>query len=179
MNKKARVCIISPEIIGPHRNGGVGTHSYYLSAFLSQQLGHEVTFVYTGWIESRNEAYWQEWFRSHLGVEFVWVSPPDRLDSIPAGLKSSYVQVARRVYHWLRERSFDVCHFQEITGNGFRCFQAKRLGLAFQNTLLTCTVHSSWEWICQAMHSWPRHGMDEVQTKCMERYCTQHCDLLI
>ena len=53
MNKKARVCIISPEIIGPHRNGGVGTHSYYLSAFLNQQLGQEVTFVYTGWIESK------------------------------------------------------------------------------------------------------------------------------
>lgn len=179
MNTKARVCIISPEIVGPHKNGGVGTHCYYLSAFLSQQLGQEVTFLYTGEIERKDEKYWRDWFRSHLGIEFVWLAPPKVPKAVPDSLRCSYVQSAREVYHWLRERSFDVCHFQEMLAHGFDCFRAKRLGLAFRDTVLTCTVHSSWEWIRQAMHTFPQYGAEELHTKFMERYCIEHCDLLV
>lgn len=176
---QTRVCVISSEIVGPHANGGIGTHCYYLSAFLSQQLGQAVTFLYTGKIERRTEGYWRDWFRQHLGVEFVALPLPGAMEATPASLRSSFVQTARNVYDWLRDRDFDVCHFQEMLGNGFRCFQAKRLGLAFQHTVLTCTVHSSWEWICQAMQTFPQSGMEELQTKFMERYCIEHCDQLI
>jgi glycosyltransferase involved in cell wall biosynthesis len=179
MDKKIRSCIISPEIVGPHKNGGVGTHSYYLTAFLSEELGQDVTFLYTGWIECKDEAHWREWFRHHLNVEFVWLPRPERLDSVPVALRCTYLQVAGEVYRWLRDRKFDVCHFQEMHGNGYRCFQAKRLGLAFAATVLVCTVHSSWEWICQAMQCFPQSGIEELQTKFMERYCTEHSDLLI
>src|SRR5690242_14956328 len=72
MIKKPRSCIISPEVEGPHKNGGVGTHSYYLAAFLSQQLRQDVTLVFTGAIDYKDEAYWQEAFRKELGVQFVW-----------------------------------------------------------------------------------------------------------
>ncbi|HWW02249.1 MAG TPA: glycosyltransferase family 4 protein [Candidatus Acidoferrum sp.] len=174
-----RVCIISPEIVGPHANGGVGTHCYYLAAFLSRQLHQEVTFVYTGKIERHTEAYWRDWFRQNLGAEFVFLQPPREVKALPAPLRSVFVATARNVYAWLRQRAFDVCYFQDLMGNGFRCFQAKRLGLAFQDTVLTCTVHSSWEWICQAMQALPQGEMEEVQTKFMERYCVEHCDQLI
>lgn len=174
-----RVCVISSEIVGPHANGGIGTHCYYLSAFLSQQLRQSVTFLYTGKIERRTEGYWRGWFREHLDIEFVALTPPAAPDTSPVNLRSAFVQTARQVYLWLRQREFDVCYFQEMLGNGFRCFQAKRLGLAFQHTILTCTVHSSWEWICQAMQTFPQSGMEELQTKFMERYCIEHCDQLI
>jgi glycosyltransferase involved in cell wall biosynthesis len=179
VSNKTRVCVISPEIVGPYANGGIGTHCYYLSAFLNRLPEHEVTFLYTGKIERRTEPYWRDWFGNNLGVEFVWLAPPASLDAAPPPLRSSYVHIARNVYQWLRRHSFDVCHFQEMLANGFRCFQAKRLNLAFRETLLTCTVHSSWEWICQAMQTLPQAGGEELQTKFMERYCIEHCDLLI
>lgn len=175
----ARACIISPEIAGPHVNGGVGTHCYYLAAFLSQQLHEKVTFVYTGRIERRTVDYWQDWFREHLDVEFVSLQPRGDFEAAPARLRSVFVATAREVYAYLRERTFDACYFQELMGNGFRCFQAKRLGLAFQETVLTCTVHSSWEWISQAMQALPRGELEEVHAKFMERYCIQYCDQLI
>ena len=174
-----RVCIISPEIVGPHANGGVGTHCYYLAEFLSRQLKQEVTVVYTGKIERRSEVYWRDWFREHLGVEFVALEPVREPRMAPVALRSVFVSTARQVYSWLRQRAFDVCHFQDLMGNGFRCFQAKRLGLAFRDTVLTCTSHSSWEWICQAMQAFPQGEMEEVQTKFMERYCVEHCDQLV
>ncbi len=166
-------------MVGPYANGGIGTHCYYLASYLSLELDQEVSLLYTGKIEQQNETYWQEWFQEHLRVNFVWLQPPEGLDQAPAPLRSVYVNVARNVYGWLRKQSFDACYFQEMLGNGFRCIQAKRLGLEFQQTLLTCTVHSSWEWISQAMRTLPQAGLEELQTKFMERYCIEHCDVLI
>ena len=179
MSQETRVCIVSAEIVGPHRNGGVGTHCYYLAAFLSRQLGQQVTFLYTGKIESRTERHWQDWFRSHLGINFVWLAPQRGMDSTPAGLWCGHAVMARQVYEWLREQHFDVCYFQDVFGNGFRCFQAKRVGLAFEETLLTCTVHSPQEWISEAMQSFPTAGVEGLQTGFMERYSIEHCDVLI
>lgn len=179
MKSKTRVCVISPEIVGPHKNGGIGTHAYYLSLFLSGEMGQEVTFIYTGGIGNQDEAYWRKWFREEKGIEFVWISPCSITASDDGGHPPGLLQVSMKVCEWLRERAFDVCHFQESLGNGFRSFQAKRLGLAFQNTLLTCTVHSSWDWINQAMQTLPQHGRGELEAKYMERYSITHCDALI
>lgn len=176
---KSRVCVISPEIVGPHKNGGVGTHSYYLSLFLSRELGHEVTFLYTGEIELHDEAHWREAFRRDCGIEFVWIPPTPTEARSGTGEATGYTRTSSLVYEWLRERKFDVCHFQEMLGNGCRSFQAKRLGVAFAETVLTCTVHSSWDWINQAMQAFPHHGRREVEAKWMERYSIEHCDVLL
>ena len=179
MKSKTRVCVISPEIVGPHKNGGIGTHAYYLSLFLSREMGQEVTFIYTGEIGNHDEAYWRKWFREEKGIEFVWISPRSITGSDDEGHATGFPQISTRVYEWLRERTFDACHFQESLGNGFRSFQAKRLGIAFQDTRLTCTVHSSWDWINQAMQTLPQHGRGELEAKFMERYSITHCDALI
>ncbi len=171
-----RTCIVSCEIVGPHKNGGIGTHCFYLAKFLSRSLGEDVTIAYTGAIEVRDEAYWKEWFQREMGVRFVWVSAKE--DELPpAGWGPRQARIARCVFDWVREQDFDVCHFQEMLGHGYRCFQAKRLGLAFRDTVLTCTLHSSWDWICQAMQVFPMAGAEELQTKYMERYCMENCDI--
>jgi glycosyltransferase involved in cell wall biosynthesis len=180
MNESKRVCIISSEVVGPHKNGGVGTHCFYLSGFLSRELGCQVTLLYTGQIAARDERYWTQWFKNELGIEFVWLVPPSKApEEVPEGLWGYHASIARQVFEWLRQQRFDECHFQDMHANGFRCFQAKRLGLAFQDTLLSCTVHSSMEWICEAMQALPQAGLEELQTKYMERYCVQQCDVLI
>ena len=40
-------------------------------------------------------------------------------------------------------------------------------------------VHSSWQWLCEAMKTQPSYGISEMLTKYMERYCVQHCDILL
>lgn len=179
LSNKSRVCVISPEIVGPHKNGGIGTHSYYLSLFLSRELQQEVTFLYTGDIELHDEAYWREAFQRDYGIEFVWMPRAPTGGHSDSGEPTYFARTSSLVYEWLREREFAVCHFQEMLGNGFRSFQAKRLGLAFAETVLTCTVHSSWDWINQAMQTFPQHGRTELESKCMERYSVEHCDVLL
>jgi O-antigen biosynthesis protein len=175
----SRVCIISSEIVGPHKNGGIGTHCFYLAQFLAQELKQQVTFLYTSKIEIRDEAYWQTWFRRELNLEFVSIFSQPQAQLPPASGDFHYGSIAAQVYQYLRTRSFDVCYFQEMLGNGFDCFRAKNTGVAFANTLLTCTLHSSWEWICQAMLTFPQGALEELRTKCLERYCVEHADIAI
>src|SRR6185436_15113504 len=106
-------------------------------------------FLYTGRIETHDEAYWKRWFRQHLEVEFAAITPPETNGAVPVDLWGYHARMARDVFEWLRARDFAVCHFQDTLGNGFRCFQAKRQGLAFGDTLLTCTTHGTWEWVTQ------------------------------
>ena len=178
-SRRTRACIISNEIVGPFQNGGVGTHCYYLAQFLSQELSQEVTFLYTGHMDLRGEAYWQQRFRDELDIHFVWISPKSPPARPAVHGSSDAERIARKVLDWLQGRTFDVCHFQDMMGHGFRAFQAKRLGVALQETLLTCMLHSSWTWICEAMQMFPTHGLRELQTKHLERYCIAHCDALL
>jgi glycosyltransferase involved in cell wall biosynthesis len=174
-----RSCIITSEIVGPFKNGGIGTHCFYLAKFLSRSLQQDVTLAYTGILETKNEAYWQEWFQREMGVRFVWIPEPAKDERPIATWNCQHARIARSVFEWLRGQAFDVCYFQEMLGNGYRCFQAKRLGLAFRDTVLTCTFHSSWDWISQAMQLFPTYGGEELQTKYMERYCMENCDIAI
>ncbi len=179
--RPVRHCIITPEIIGPYQNGGIGTHCYYFARWLSKEMGHDVTILYTSEIETHDTGWWKDRFREQIGVDFVLL-PEDPADLPPPAhfeYSSGIEDVSRRVYQWLESKQFDACHFQEMLGNGYHTFQAKRLGLAFQNTALTCMVHSSWTWINQAMQVLPDCDLTQMRTKFMERYCVRHCDFLL
>lgn len=178
-----KTCIITPEAVGPFGNGGVGTHCTNLAAFLSSRLGREgVTLLYTGRIDQENLKYWQAHYLRHYQVNFEWIDP-DLLKSQRAagivGIKTLDDLMAQAVLDFLLARPFDVCFFQDMLGAGFRVIQAKRTGLAFQNTLLTCMVHSSTRWVDEAMKMQPMYGLSQTLTMFMERYSVEHCDVLL
>jgi glycosyltransferase involved in cell wall biosynthesis len=174
------VCVITGEMLGPFKNGGIGTHCFNLAKFLSVGLGRKVKVLYTGEIEVENSDYWRRFFDHELGVEFCWIDPAHiELPWSTTGLTAPHDRMSQAVFQHLRSHPCDVCYFQEMLGFGFRTIQAKRTGLAFQKTVLTCMVHSSWQWICEAMKTQPSYGIPEMLTKYMERYCVEHCDILL
>ena len=173
-------CIITGEIVGPFKNGGIGSHCFNLAKYLSVGLGRRVKVLYTGAIEVEDVNYWRGSFDHELGVEFCWIDPAHMdLPWSNIELTAPHDQMSQAVFQHLTSHPCDVCYFQEMLGFGFRAIQAKRTGLAFQKTVLTCMVHSSWQWICQAMKTQPSYGIFEMLTKYMERYCVQHCDILL
>ena len=67
---------------------------------------------------------------------------PARSRSKPRITLASY-----RAYEWLkRQPRFDVVQFPDIGGLGFYSMQAKRLGLAFMDTVLYVVLHSPTLW---------------------------------
>ena len=137
-----RVCIATPDIVGPIRNGGIGT-AYYALARTLVEAGHDVTILYVlgAYSEQDSIASWQRRYRRQ-GIRFVPLVPESGLPLTgPDSLQRPY-----HVYHWLRRESFDVIHFPEWQGSAYFCVLAKRQGLHFASTILCVGTHSPTAW---------------------------------
>jgi len=142
--KKLKICIITQDIFGPIRNGGIGTAFYYAANFL-RDCGHEVSILYSlgNYCETGDIQYWVDYY-AERNINFLLVPEPD-LPSATGNLCSSTL-VARGVYEYLKTCSFDVVHMSEWRGNGFYCLLAKKLGLAFANTTFCVKTSSPSLW---------------------------------
>ncbi len=171
---KKRICIVTPDFVGPIRNGGIGTHCYNLARLLAKDADCEVTVLFTGPFEREDESYWKRKYEK-MNIEF-------------ATIDKSYIVEFRRygvlvksmaVYEYLCKIEFDFIHFQDWRANGFVCVQAKKTGQAFLNTILTVTMHSSTEWISQGMEEWYANPFVDGKVSWCERFCCTHADILI
>ncbi|MEK0085644.1 glycosyltransferase [Benzoatithermus flavus] len=139
-----KICIATLDIVGPIRNGGIGT-AYTQLALLLAQAGHEVTIAYLLGEQGEQGSLreWQRWY-AERGIVFR----PVRLDARLRLQGPPQRGDAYRTYIWLRElpERFDVVHFPEWRGYGYYAMLAKRLGLDFQDTTFCVGTHSPTLW---------------------------------
>ncbi|MEZ5873897.1 MAG: glycosyltransferase family 4 protein [Hyphomicrobiales bacterium] len=103
------VCIATEDIVGPVRNGGIGTTYTHLS-FLLAKAGHQVTIAYLRGSECADHSieYWIDWYRER-GVKFVPVEPPQDVAS-PA---NRWLAPMVALYEYLKGENFDLVHVSE------------------------------------------------------------------
>jgi glycosyltransferase involved in cell wall biosynthesis/GT2 family glycosyltransferase len=168
-----RTCIVTADITGPIRNGGIGS-AYYSLARLLADAGHDVTVLYALGQHSEQHAiaHWVDWYAS-CGIEFIPLPAP----SGPELKGSGYVKTAWAVYEWLKTRSFDVVHFHEWRGIGFYALSAKRQGLCLENSVAVVGSHSPTLWHQEGMRELPRGG-DDVELDFIERQSVALADVL-
>ncbi len=163
---------------GPCKNGGIGTHCYYLATFLCQRLNQDVTVLLTNHPSDLDLSHWQKLFAKQCGF---------RLESLRDAPPFTEVHYDRHYFHlvslntygWLKEKDFDFCHFQDWNGNGFIPMQARRSGVALQDTFFTCTLHSPDEWVRQANRVLTHSGADDWLLDYMEQYSAKMADCVI
>jgi O-antigen biosynthesis protein len=178
MVSKQRVCIITPDIIGPIKNGGIGTHCFYLAKFLAQDLDQDVTVLFTSIFETESIDYWRKYYKTEFGIQFIYEA---ELPPMFAGNPDPrwFIERSQRIYKWLKDQEFQTCYFQEWQANGFISIQAKRTQQAFHNTDLICMMHSSSEWIREGMRLFPTQQADDLVLDYAERYCIEFADYSI
>ncbi|MGO9605639.1 MAG: glycosyltransferase [Candidatus Binataceae bacterium] len=143
--RQVRICIVTPEFVGPTRNGGIGT-AYTTLAQILVRAGHEVTVLYTGgdWSDSGSVEEWEKYYLAQ-GILLIRQKPPvgTVVDS-PFFVKRSY-----EAFLWLKrnESRFDIVHFPEWQGQAYYSLLAKHQGIAFQNLSFCVGAHSSGKWI--------------------------------
>jgi glycosyltransferase involved in cell wall biosynthesis/GT2 family glycosyltransferase len=164
------ICIVTCDIVGPIRNGGIGT-AYYSLARLLADAGHRVTVLYAlgRFCEQGRIEQWVEEYR-RLGIEFVPV--PDDVDV----RGHSAMKIAHAVYRWLRDRRFDIVHVHEWRGIAFYALQAKRQGLALQASLVCVGAHSPVLWHKEGMNELA--SAEELEVDFMERQSVALADVL-
>lgn len=170
---RMRVCIVTADITGPIRNGGIGS-AYYSLARLLADAGHDVTVLYTLGAHSEQQRI-GHWVRKYRSWNITFVPLP-----APAGpeLKGGvHVRTAWSVYAWLKDRAFDVVHFHEWRGIGFYALHARRQGLCLQNAITVVGAHSPSLWHKEGMNELP-NGVDDVELDFLERESVAMADVL-
>ena len=176
--KTRKYCIVTPDTIGPIKNGGIGTHCYYLATLLGRQPSVETTLLFTGPIDSESLEHWQAHYKTLLNVDFVHAQTlPPMFQEAQHGNRGT-LSISQRVYQWLKDQEFDIIFFQDWRADGFVSIQAKRTGIAFSRTQLSITLHSPTEWQRQGMNQYPRSEV-EMLTEYEERYCMANADFVL
>ena len=142
--KTRRVCIATPDILGPVKNGGIGTAYHHLARLLAEG-GHEVVIAYVTRdaadtrLMERTRAFY-----AGFGISFVPIVPHPAARTVLAQVAAP----AWTLHDWLRarERPFDVVHVSDWRGLGYGPLLAKSLGLAFGTTHFVVHGHASTLW---------------------------------
>jgi len=152
------VCIVTGELIGPFKNGGVGTAMTGLAETLAAD-GLAVTVLYTGtvWNPEIDLAPWIEHYAAR-GIELESLSL-DALNAYAGPLRDCGFGIPSLVYDRLSRRRFDVIHFNDCCGEGSLCLAAKKLGLGFNDSLLVVALHSPSRWVFELNHVLPSNRL--------------------
>ena len=131
--------------MGPVRNGGIASTYYHLARLLTAQ-GHDVTVCYLKGrrVENKDADHWIKWY-GEMGVNFV------PLPYVDSDAPTMWQHRQYSFYQWLKDapEPYDVVHVSEWRGGAYYALQARRLGLAFKDTLFLVKASSP--------HIWNRH----------------------
>jgi len=165
-----KICLVSNEILGAYRNGGIGTATSHLALLLARN-GHSVTLFYTGGESLEPLSPWASYYET-AGVT-VCHFPGSQARVNPRWMKQPVA-----IYELLEGQGFDVIVFQDWMALGHACAIAKRAGLGFDRTTLAVITHSSTAWILEANHSFPK-TRDDLALIHMEQQAVELADAVV
>jgi glycosyltransferase involved in cell wall biosynthesis len=168
-----RVCIVSFEVNGPTRNGGIGTAYTTLAENLAA-AGHDVTLLYARGrcCEQGLIGRWVDHFQRR-GVRLVPLPGGEAVFTGPGLQHLSYL-----VHQWLTRQGdvFDLVHFHEWLGLGYFSLLARRHGLGLTRTRCCVGLHSPSLWIQEANQTAVGAAVQEADA--VERCCAELADVV-
>lgn len=169
MTRPLHICIATCDIVGPIRNGGIGT-AYYNLAHALARAGHSVTVLYVlgQYCEHKTIAHWR---REYAKDRITFVPLPEVPIEGHSAIRMSYA-----VYQWLKTRRFDVVHCHEWRGIGFYTALAKQQGLCLAGATLCVGAHSPVLWHLEGMNELA--DIESLEVDFMERQAVAKADVL-
>lgn len=137
-----RICLVASELLGAHKNGGIGTATTHLALFLARS-GHRVTVLYTGPAEID---YANAWAKRCLAAGVTLL----HLDARRGNMHPLLLRETCVIFEHLRTRTDDLVLFQDWEGPAFSSIVAKQTGIAFSRTLLGIITHGPTAWLLEA-----------------------------
>ena len=172
-----RVCIATPDILGPIKNGGIGTAYHHMARQLAR-WGHEVVIAYVNANAGDKRQMAETWlYYREFGVEFEAIVPRPAVETELARVPAP----GWALVEWLRmqERPFDVVHVPDWHGLGYGALLAKSLGLGFGETHFVVMGHSPSLWATegsrQLVSTERELGWVFMERRCMELADTAIC----
>ena len=169
------ICIVTPDLLGFVRNGGIGTSCYYIASEFSRN-GYNVT-CFLSQFNSSIDSEWKNKYKED-GINIVVAESYKNFPEISSFPNHSNLIMADLVYRFLINNNFDLVLFMDWHANGFYALHAKRSGLHFQSTQFLVQVHSPSLW-----HTLNNAELvndpQQMLTWYMERKCVEMADVVI
>ena len=167
-----RVCIVTPDFVGPITNGGVGTASLGLAEALVG-AGHEVSVLYASGGFEQGDL--QQWVAHYASRRIEFYSIPNIDEQI---YRTREVSRSLRVYKHLKYANYDLVHFPDYGGLGFYTAQAAALGHFSQSTAVVTTLHSPSIW-SRSFGCTPVSSVSFLIGDALERGAVEYSDAVI
>lgn len=164
------IALVTREIGGLTRNGGIGTAMRHLCDYLHDWGGHQLTIYFTGRPVAQIFRFAAEMRKR--GIRFRPIISPLGLLLRRNELRCGHVsRVLRRTGH-------DVYIFHEFMADGYFCFKAREEENAFAGKELLVVTHGSSLWVDEGNG---RVSTDPARLRLydMERSCCEKADALI
>ncbi|WP_237479906.1 glycosyltransferase [Lichenibacterium dinghuense] len=168
--RRLRICFVAGELLGAHKNGGIGTATTH-AALLLARAGHDVSVVYTGspWID-----YAHPWVRrlQAAGVALT------HLDARAGEIYPVWMRETCVIHDYLRGLEHDLILFQDWEGPAFASVVAKRAASAFAGTTLAVVAHGPTAWLLDANRALARDQRTLAHLE-MERVAFEAADAVL
>jgi hypothetical protein len=140
------VLIVTSELVGPFKNGGIGTATTGLVETVAG-MGCKVTVLYTGaiWHVEIDMAPWVDAYRG-IGVELVALELDD-MRRLAGPVREQGLGSAWLVHEFASSRPFDIIHLNDTLGEGLLLLAASRLGAAYEKATIVLGLHSPTRWV--------------------------------
>jgi O-antigen biosynthesis protein len=165
-----KICLVSNEILGATKNGGIGTATSHLGVLLARN-GHRVAILHANAAPPGQDRSWNRTYRT-AGVKVTHL-PTNDFPVIPAVMRTPSA-----IFEHLKNSDFDAILFQDFLALGHACVVAKSCGRAFSKTILATIAHGSTPWVLEAGQSFP-HTPDHLTIAYMEQQAIELSDALI
>lgn len=176
----ADVIIVTPDLVGPVANGGIGTSCTALALYLAtQRLKVEILFTLDGIFHRAPIDSWQHLYKER-GVSVRLLESEDLGVPTLTAINPNHAHLIRsyRAYLWLKARRPRIVLFMDWQGEGFYSAMAKKTGLAFQDTWIVVQTHSPSIWHSIFSHEPIKHP-NHLLTSYLERMSIESADLVI
>ncbi|MBI1187465.1 MAG: glycosyltransferase [Alphaproteobacteria bacterium] len=173
---RAEVAIVTPDTVGPVKNGGIGTACFHYARTLAA-AGVPVDVLFTGAVEPADKARICAWYET-FGLRFL------SLEDVPTRPKYAYGTTWATERSWtlmqfLKERGYKYILFQDWHANGFWSMRAKQMGYAFADTRLGIITHSPNQWQREGMESHGGQPLEDADLEWAEREAIAAADVLV
>lgn len=176
MSAHVDVLIVTPDIIGPVKNGGIGTACFHYARTLAN-AGITVDILFTGDVSTEDQAHWIDWYRDR-SIGFLSLIDVPALERHTYGC-TWYTERSLRIHNYLRDRSYRYVIFQDWHGNGFWTARAKRMNCGFAQTSIGLISHSPNEWQREGMEHHGEEPFERADMEWIEKETIAAVDILI
>lgn len=170
-----RILIVTPDIHGPIRNGGIGTAFSALAQTL-RRWGFDVDILYAMGKHSEGQPfpYWVQYY-AERSIRLIPLPESDQHLDAPALRALSW-----RVDRWLRARAdeYRLAFFPEWMGLAYYALVSKVQGLAYENLPIIVNTHSPEAWAQEGNRALP-DNVDDLDRDFMERNCVTRADAVV